>query len=701
MAIPTPGFRLAALATPVLIMMSGNAPAADDETVAVDAATLAPISVTATSNPLSAFDYPGMVSVIDREDILAGQPSTSDDVLRLVPNVQFTGGPRRTGEVPSLRGFSGPDVIVRMDGARQNFLSGHDGRFFLEPAFLREAEVVRGPVSSLYGSGGTGGVLDFRTIGAGDFLAPGETAGVRVGAGSASVNDERSASLITYGRPTERTELLAGLVTRDSGDIDLGDGTTLDRTDDDIVSGLVKAEWSPGRHHELEATFQRFDNDAEEPNNAQGFGGDDIVDKDIVADTWRLGYRFANPANPMMDVDILLYRAEFRIDETRLDDRGAGPEGETLGRDLDTTGLRATNRSHFSGESTDITWTYGTELYRDRQRGDSATGERAGVPDGEQDFAAAFGQGEIRWREPFNRLPGELLLIPGIRYDDYGASSDRGDSNDDSAFSPRLGITYAPVPAFMVFTSHAEAFRAPTLGELYQDGVHFRLGPTITNRFEPSPDLAPQRTSTTEVGFGLDLADLAFDRDALRFKATYFRIDGEDFIDSEVDQPIPGVDCNPGIPADCNGTTRAVNVTDATLYGAEAEARYTMGRLRFDLGFSRIDGENDDTGDKLGVLTPNQYTLRTTLGIPELDAVAGWNILSADDFDRVDDPAEGRDGYTVNDVFVAWQPGGALAGLRVDAGIDNVFDRDYARVFTGAAEARQNVKIRLGYALQW
>ena len=65
------------------------------------------ISVTATRNPIRAFEYPGMVTVIDREQIQTLQPSTPDDVLRFVPNVEFTGGPRRTGEVPSIRGFEG------------------------------------------------------------------------------------------------------------------------------------------------------------------------------------------------------------------------------------------------------------------------------------------------------------------------------------------------------------------------------------------------------------------------------------------------------------------------------------------------------------------------------------------------------------------------------------------------------------------
>src|SRR3546814_12264672 len=110
-------------------------------------------------------------------------PSSPDDILRVVPNVELLGGPRRTGDVPSIRGFSGPDVIILFDGARQNYNSGHDGQFFIDPSVLKQVEVLRGSASSLYGSGGTGGGIEFRTIDAGHYLAEDETVGAQAGAG--------------------------------------------------------------------------------------------------------------------------------------------------------------------------------------------------------------------------------------------------------------------------------------------------------------------------------------------------------------------------------------------------------------------------------------------------------------------------------------------------------------------------------------
>ena len=76
------------------------------------------ITVYGTTNPLPAFDYPGQVTVIDREAIEQRAASAVSDVLRDVPGVEFSGGPRRTGEVPAIRGLSGENVLVLLDGAR-------------------------------------------------------------------------------------------------------------------------------------------------------------------------------------------------------------------------------------------------------------------------------------------------------------------------------------------------------------------------------------------------------------------------------------------------------------------------------------------------------------------------------------------------------------------------------------------------------
>ncbi len=666
---------------------------------------LGPVSVTATRNAIDPFVYPGMVSVIGREEIDRLQPSSPDDLLKLVPNVEFTGGPRRSGEAPSVRGFSGADVVVLLDGARQNFGSAHDGRFFLDPSLLRSVEVLRGPASSLYGSGGTGGVLEFRTVEADDFLAPGETFGVRVGGGLQTVNEERVGTLTAYGKPVAGVDLLGSVTRRTSGEIELGDGNSLDNVDDSILSGLIKGGIDLGEHHRIEASYQRFSNDAEEPNNPQGLGGSDVVDKEISSDNFRLAYSFDESDNAWLDLDAVAYYTAFAADELRLDDQGAGPRGELLKRDVDTLGFRLDNRSRFDlGADTRLTLTYGAEAYRDEQDGAAGGGARDGVPDAEALFTGAFAQAEFNLAQPFG-LPGDLLILPGARFDRYELESDlASDATVDSRLSPRLGVSYLPQDWLMVFANYAEAFRAPTFDELYLTGTHFQIpiGPGVVNRFVPNPDLKPQTTRTVEFGAGVDFDDVAFANDSFSLKATHFRIWGEDFIDLAVDQPSPFVDCNPFVPGSCDGTTRSSNVPNARLWGTEVEASYENDRLRLGFGLSMLDGENEDTGDKLGVLTPTTFTFDTGVKLPEIDSLIGWRAVVAREFDKVNDPSEKRDAYDVHDFYFAYQPvAGPLEGLRLDLGVDNAFDEDYARVFTDAAESGRNFKAQISYSLNW
>ncbi|MBA4100372.1 MAG: TonB-dependent receptor [Rhodospirillum sp.] len=663
---------------------------------------LRPVSVSATRNPIEAFEYPGMVTVIDPNRPDLRNASTPDDLLNRVPNVEFTGGPRRTGEDPSIRGFSGPDVVIMIDGARQNIDTGHEGRFYLDPSLIGEVEVLRGSASALYGSGGSGGVFSFQTLDADDLLAPDETIGFRVRGGYQSVNDEPMGSFTLYGKPGAGIDLLGSVTKRNSGDIELGDGEQLDSSDD-IVAGLVKAGIDLHEFHRVEASFMRFDNDAEEPLNGQDFLAEDATEKSIETDTTRLAYSYSNPDDKLLDLDITLYYTDFQVDALRLDDLGAGAEGEKLKRSVDTLGFRAENSSRVEvSDGAGLVFTYGAEGYQDKQDGESASGDRDGVPDAEADFIGGFFQTELRVEEPFGFVPGEVILLGGVRYDHYSASSDIAASNEDDAVSPRVGLSYMPTEWSMLFANYGEAFRAPTINEMYNEGVHFVIPGFGTNFFVANPNLRPQTTETVEVGGGLDFADVITTGDRLSVKGSYFWIKGEDFISLSVDQPGPP-SC---FPPNCNGTTSASNVARAKLWGSEVEASYENERVRFGFGYSDIDGKDRDTGDHLGslTLTSAQFTLDAALKLPEIDSIVGWRAFIADDFDEVNEGEEDlkRDGYDVHDLYFSWAPTEmVIEGLQVDLGIENIFDASYARVYTDSKEPGRNYRAAVSYSLNF
>jgi hemoglobin/transferrin/lactoferrin receptor protein len=663
---------------------------------------LGPISVTATRSPISAMRYPGMVTVIDREQIELKDPDTLDDMFRSVPGVQFDGGPRRTGQVPTIRGFEGENVQIRIDGARQNFVSGHNGRVFVDPALLAGGEVLRGPASSLYGSGAMGGMIALRTLSADDLLEGDETLAGRAKFGYQDVNQEFTESLVVGGRPMDGVGLLGGIVKRDSDDIELGNGTSL-VSDDDIISGLAKADvdFMPG----LSASFSYlvFNNDAREPANGQyanTAADSDITDKDIRSDTIRGQVLYAPLGQTWVDLDASAYFTKSQVEQVYED------SGRVTDQDVDTYGLFIDNRSRFSlAERSSLTLTYGVEASQDEQKGydsASADGTRSGVPNAEAEFAGTFLQGSFEVRDV---IPGTLTVIPGVRYDSFSADSEIDESTSDDEVSPKIAVSYEPIRGLVGFASYGRAFRAPSINELYNEGTHFAIplpnGQTAVNSFVANPDLKPEVSDTLEFGLGYERADTLMKNDEFRIKGAYFQSEVENLIDISVNSVGPSRGCFIPPYTGCNaGTTDTVNVPEAELEGYELEASYDAQRFYLTAGFSSIDGENTRTGESLGVLTPDRLSTDIGLRLFEIDTVVGVEGEFASGFDKVDDASEERGGYSVFDLYLQWAPSEqALRGLTINLGVDNVFDRDYERVFAGVSEPGRNYKGSIAYRL--
>ncbi|TVR82904.1 MAG: TonB-dependent receptor [Rhodospirillales bacterium] len=234
--------------------------------------------------------------------------------------------------------------------------------------------------------------------------------------------------------------------------------------------------------------------------------------------------------------------------------------------------------------------------------------------------------------------------------------------------------------------------------------MHFRIpiGPGIVNRFVPNPELKPQRTTTWEAGAGIDFQDILGPGDRFQVKGSRYVTRGTDFIDLRVDQPTPFVTCNPFIPGNCDGTTTASNVGRAKLRGTEVEAVYDHPRARLAINYAWIDGKDRDTGERLGVLFPENVNADGAVKLPEIDSIFGWRVTYATRFTKVNDPAQERGSFVVHDTYFAWAPSdGLLQGLRVDLAVDNIFDKAYARAFTGAFETGRNVKGLLTYTMTW
>jgi len=664
------------------------------------------VTVTATRAERSAFTFPGSVSVITKDEIDDLVASSIADLFINVPTVQFTGGPRRTGEVPSIRGTGGAGVLVLFDGVRQNFLSAHDGRFFIDPSLLRSAEVVRGPASSIYGSGALGGVMAFQTIKARDLTGDDSTLAVQLRTGYQGVNGEFNTGLTAALRSEDdRFDGVASLTWRDSGNIDLGDGNSL-AADDEIGSGLLKGTWRASDDLTLSAQWIAYRGGAVEPNNAQFLASGDLVDKDINADTFRVGVVY-NPADQnLINTSLTAYYSNAEVAEDIID------SPREISREMESYGFVIDNRSLFEfGKNASMVVSTGIEYYRDEQVGldnQTVSGQRGGVPNGTSDNFGAFVQAEIDIQSEI----GRFQIIPALRYDDFELESvDQGINQSNTAWNPRVGVSYEPTNWLLIFGSWGESFRAPAFNEIFANGIHFQIPLAIPgqapvfapNSFIPNPDLQPEEAETWEFGAGLNFADVVTADDKLFAKVTYFDTTASNLIDLEVNVGFAPSCFSAFIPGPCtSGTSRNANVANAILDGVEIEAGYDSPYFFLNGAFSTISGEDTDTGDYLGILIPDRFNITAGFKLPDYGLRFGARSEIASRFTSVNDPELRRPSYETVDIFASWSPNdGALKGLRVDAGVDNVTDAIIERVAAGVPDPGRNWKAAVNYTYRF
>ncbi|SNT71784.1 TonB-dependent receptor domain-containing protein [Paracoccus seriniphilus] len=130
--------------------------------------TLSPIVVTAGGFEQNVADAPASVSVITRQQLEERNVTSLSDALSDVQGVVTTGA--ADNEDIFIRGLPGEYTLILVDGKRQgtrdsrpNGSSGFEQSFIPPVAAIERIEVVRGPMSSLYGSDAMGGVVNIIT----------------------------------------------------------------------------------------------------------------------------------------------------------------------------------------------------------------------------------------------------------------------------------------------------------------------------------------------------------------------------------------------------------------------------------------------------------------------------------------------------------------------------------------------------------
>lgn len=162
------GFGSLVAIVPISVASESDAPVgpAQAESTAFDGAE--EMIVSATRTPRSRGSVPNFTTVLEGKDLDTSVSTSLVDALRFVPGLQITQDGGRGGRAAlSLRGLDPNHVIVLIDGVRLNDPTNSRGGSFdpttLALVDIERVEIVRGSLSSVYGSDALAGVVNVIT----------------------------------------------------------------------------------------------------------------------------------------------------------------------------------------------------------------------------------------------------------------------------------------------------------------------------------------------------------------------------------------------------------------------------------------------------------------------------------------------------------------------------------------------------------
>lgn len=477
-------------------------------------------------------------SIITREDIDRWQSVDLVSILGRETGVQFAvPGGRGAAASLFLRGASSSQVLVLVDGVRLN--AGASGGAALGGIALDaidRIEIVRGNLSSVYGSSAVGGVVQIFTR---NGAAPGLTLSAEAGQG-------RTLDGTVSGGVDAGPVRLGGA---------LGSGTTraFSAIDTDRV---VKGPFAPGANADLDgnqylsASLGATYRTGETLISANAWFNRNLTDFDSTAD----GPTATHEEESRLGALSVLARAAIT-------ERWASQLAFGASRDRSTNSVSdpaSFSNGEFTSDNAAVTWSNDFRLDSSivaqlgaeylRQSGESTsyvTTSRGGT----QRYQRAVGSGWVG--ATGNHGPHQLQA--NVRYDQY---SDTG-----NATSGLLAYGYRLDQAWRLTAQVSNAFRAPSFNDLYFP-------------FFGNPDLDPERSVSGELG-------LRYVGSAGSMRAALFRTDTRDLIAYD---PL---------------TMRAGNIDQARVTGLELGGDWRGGPWHIGANATLLRAVNDDTGERL------------------------------------------------------------------------------------------------------
>ena len=623
------------LSTAALLLVSRAALAQQPDTT-----VLRPIVVSATRTPIDKQAAPASVTVIRGQDLQSRGIANVADALATVPGLSLVRS-GSFGATTSLfaRGGESDYVKVLVDGVPLNNPGGSFDFANLTTDNLDRIEVVRGPVSVVYGSDAVAGVVQlFTRRGAG---APRGYADIRAGTFSTiegSVGVSGGSSVVGYS---------LGAANRQT------DGALAFNNDYWNRTASGRLSLAPS-FASVDLTTRRTDASFHFPTDGAG----NIVDSNSVRRDHRTIVGLDASKHLTSRVDLRIVGAASRLDG------GSSNQPDSPG---DTTGFYSKDDSRIERRSVDLrtdiraaanaTLSLGAAVEREQAR-NSGSSQFQTFPSSSSTFAAH------RTNEAFY-----AQVVGGLDRVTYTASGRVDDNGDYGNFvTGRASLALQITPNASVRAAIGNAFKAPAFEETFSSS--FTIGNT---------NLDPERTLSWEASAEYRVAS------RLVMSATYFDQRFRDLI-----QYVLG-----DATTDFRGTNE--NLGAATARGLELDAQAP--RLgRFDLGanLTLLRTRVTDAGNgAFGTFVNGDRLLRRPAQSGAVSAdfrVAKRSKIGAvvryvgkrDDRDFNADERIELPAYTLLDLSteLSLAPAGrVLAPLTITGRVENVFDKKYQPAF--------------------
>lgn len=498
--------------------------------------------VTAHRLPVPEDELTLSATVIAREEIERSGAESVSELLRSVPGVHVV----RTGSwggATSLfvRGGESNYVQVLVDGVPVNRPGGDFDFSTLSTDNVERIEIVRGPVSVVYGSDAVSGVVQV-------FTREGDGPPRAVAAASAGTHGtlEWDAAVhggsgeVSYSFSLSRFVTDGILALNNDFENTVGSGHVVVRPDDRTEASLSVRYTDHAAHTPTDGAGRLVD------DNQFGFGDELVV-----------GARLRRELTDRLDA-----RVELRLDEVDagFDDAPDGP-ADTLGffafeseSDLSRRSVDARLDFELGGGTL---LTAGVEREEQDERSSNESRSEFGTSSGGMDVER--GNTGV-YVQALGRPAERLSLSAGARLDDNEAFGTHG--------TYRLGAAYGLRTGTRVRGSFGTAFKEPTFFENFASG--FVRG---------NPALDPETSRSWELG-----VEQAWRAAGLAFSVTYFDQSFEDLIQ------FTAAPSDPEAP-------NFFNVAAADARGVEVGSELDLpGRAGLELSYTWVDSEVEDAG---------------------------------------------------------------------------------------------------------